>query len=74
MDDGKRYHLFLSHTWNSGQDQVAVIKRKLQLMLPGCQIFLDVDDLDVSPPRIEPRHVAPMPRGLTPSRRHGIYA
>ena len=27
-------------------DQVANIKRKLQLMLTGCQIFLDVDNLD----------------------------
>ncbi|KAL1507993.1 hypothetical protein AB1Y20_007595 [Prymnesium parvum] len=46
LDKGKRYHLFLSHIWSSGQDQVANIKRKLQLMVPGCQIFLDVDDLD----------------------------
>ena len=49
MDKGRRYHLFLSHTWSTGQDQVANIKRKLQLMMPGCQIFLDVDDLDVRP-------------------------
>ena len=27
------------------QDQVAVIKRQMQLCLPGVQIFLDVDDL-----------------------------
>ena len=27
------------------QDQVAVIKKNLQLLLPGVQIFLDVDDL-----------------------------
>ena len=27
-------------------DQVAIIKRKLQLMLDGCEIFLDVDNLD----------------------------
>ena len=34
---------------NAGQDQVAVIKRQLQLCLPGICIFLDVDDLmDVS--------------------------
>ena len=39
-------HLFLSHTWKSGQDQVAVIKRQLSVMLPGVKIFLDVDDLD----------------------------
>ena len=36
----------LSHVWSSGQDQVAIIKRKLQLQLRGARIFLDVDDLD----------------------------
>jgi len=46
LDKDSVYHLFLSHIWSSGQDQVAVIKRKLQLMLPGCRIFLDVDDLE----------------------------
>ncbi|KAL1508111.1 hypothetical protein AB1Y20_007703 [Prymnesium parvum] len=40
------FHLFLSHAWVSAQDQVAVIKRQLQLMLRGAQIFLDVDDLE----------------------------
>jgi len=39
------YHLFLSHTWQTGQDQVATIKRQLQRMLPGVSIFLDVDNL-----------------------------
>lgn len=48
---GERFHLFLSHRWaflgrNSGQDQVAVLKRQLQLMLPGVRVFLDVDDLE----------------------------
>ena len=42
---GLKYHLFLSHIWSSGQDQVAVIKRQLQHLLPGVCIFLDVDDL-----------------------------
>jgi len=42
---GIKYHLFLSHVWSSGQDQVAVIKRQLQICLPGVHIFLDVDDL-----------------------------
>lgn len=43
------WHLFLSHIWGSGQDQVAVIKRQLQLCLPGIRVFLDVDDLkDIS--------------------------
>ena len=38
-------HLFLSHIWSSGQDQMAVVKRQLQMLLPGVKVFLDVDDL-----------------------------
>ena len=34
-----------SHIWSTGQDQCAVIKRQLQLLLPGVIVFLDVDDL-----------------------------
>jgi hypothetical protein len=41
-----RFHLFLSHVWSTGQDQVAAIKRQIQLHLPDVRIFLDVDDLD----------------------------
>jgi len=40
-----RYHVFVSHIWSSGQDQAALIKRQLQLLLPGVDVFLDVDDL-----------------------------
>ena len=40
-----KWHIFLSHIWSSGQDQVATIKRQLQLLLPGIRVFLDVDDL-----------------------------
>ena len=29
-DPGNEFHLYLSHTWSSGQDQVATIKRQLQ--------------------------------------------
>ena len=43
LGPGERYHLFLSHVWSTGQDQCAVIKRQLQLLLPGVAIFLDVD-------------------------------
>jgi hypothetical protein len=43
LQAGERYHLFLSHVWSTGQDQCAVIKRQLQLLLPGVVIFLDVD-------------------------------
>ena len=40
-----RWHLFNSHTWSSGAYQAQTIKRMLIYMLPGSQIFLDVDDL-----------------------------
>jgi len=46
LKTGLRWHSFLSHTWASGQDQAANIKRKLQLLIPGCKLFLDVDDLE----------------------------
>ena len=46
LAEGLRYHLFLSHIWSSGQDQVAIIKRQLQLLMPGIVVFLDVDDLE----------------------------
>ena len=39
------YHTFVSHIWESGQDQAAVIKRQLLLLMPTAKVFLDVDDL-----------------------------
>ena len=41
-------HLFISHTWRTGQDQPAALKLELQAQLPKAQarIFLDVDDLE----------------------------
>ncbi|EOD35585.1 hypothetical protein EMIHUDRAFT_98575 [Emiliania huxleyi CCMP1516] len=45
LADGQQWHLFLSHVWSTGQDAVAVIKNELLQFLPGCEIFLDVDDL-----------------------------
>ena len=35
-----------SHIWSTGQDQCAVIKGQLQLLLPGVVVFLDIDDLE----------------------------
>jgi len=37
--------LQLSHVWGTAQDQVSVIKRMLQQLVPGVRVFLDVDDL-----------------------------
>ena len=46
---GHKWHLFLSHIWGTGQDQCATIKRQLSLLLTGVSVFLDVDDLEVTP-------------------------
>uniref|UniRef100_A0A7S4JF41 TIR domain-containing protein n=1 Tax=Prymnesium polylepis TaxID=72548 RepID=A0A7S4JF41_9EUKA len=45
LTDGE-FHLFLSHVWGSGQDQMRVVKQRLVEMLPTSKNFLDVDDLD----------------------------
>ena len=39
-----QYHLFLSHHWGTGQDQMRVVKQRLLEVLPGARIFLDVDE------------------------------
>ena len=39
------FHLFLSHVWGTGQDQMRVVKQRLLEMLPDVKVFLDVDDL-----------------------------
>lgn len=46
LPPGHNYMLFLSHVWSTGQDQVAVIKRRLQTLLPKSKIFLDIEDLE----------------------------
>ena len=43
---GHKWHMFLSHIWSTGQDQCAVLKRQLCLLLTGVSVFLDVDDLE----------------------------
>ena len=39
------FHLFLSHVWGTGQDQMRIVKQRVLEMLPGAKVFLDVDDL-----------------------------
>ena len=46
LAEGRRWHLFLSHCWGTGQDQVHVIKKELHVLVPSLRVFLDVDDLD----------------------------
>ena len=44
LADSKSFHLFLSHIWRD-KDVVAMIKLQLRRLLPGVNIFLDVDNL-----------------------------
>ena len=46
LADGESYHLFLSHVWNTGQDQMRIVKQRLLEMVAGLRVFLDVDDLE----------------------------
>lgn len=43
--DTTGFHLFLSHVWGTGQDQMRIVKQRLGEMLPEAGVFLDVDDL-----------------------------
>jgi len=43
--DPARFHLFLSHVWATGQDQVLSIKKELMLIVPSLKIWLDVENL-----------------------------
>ena len=38
------FHIFLSHVWGTGQDQMRIVKQRLHEMVPSLQIFLDVDE------------------------------
>jgi len=42
---GLAYHAFISHVWSTGQDQARLVKEELLSMMPGVQVFLDVDNL-----------------------------
>ena len=47
-DLAEYYHLFLSHVWGTGQDQMRIVKQRLLEMMPDMagHVFLDVDDLE----------------------------
>lgn len=43
------HHAFISHVWSTGQATTHTIVRKMQLLLPGLKIWLDIDSLsDIS--------------------------
>ena len=39
----RRFHLYLSHIWLTGQDRARCIKFRLKEMLPEARVFLDID-------------------------------
>ena len=43
LDNEGDFHLFLSHVWGTGQDQMRVVKQRLLEMVPDLRVFLDVD-------------------------------
>lgn len=36
------FHIFLSHVWSTGQDQMRIVKQRLLEMIPDVIVFLDV--------------------------------
>lgn len=42
---GCKWHIFLSHVWGTAQDQMRIVKERLQTMVSDMNVFLDVDDL-----------------------------
>ena len=58
---GVLWHLFNSHIWSTGQDAAAAIKKELQLLLPGINVFLDARAHRITAPliaRSRPRRTA----------------
>ena len=46
LEKVEKFHLFLSHSWVSGQDIMRAVKQRLLEMMPTLSIFLDVDIAD----------------------------
>jgi len=45
LSSERSFHIFLSHVWGTGQDQMRILKQRLLEMLPDISVFLDIDDL-----------------------------
>ena len=41
-----RFHVFLSHTWAQGEEQMRTVKLRLLEMMPDLRVFLDKDGPD----------------------------
>lgn len=46
LSEGHKTHAFMSHVWSTGQARTHSIVRKMQLLMPGFKVWLDVDDLE----------------------------
>ena len=55
------YHTFISHIWSTGQDQAAVLKRQLCLLLPTAKVLL------AYPYGVSPTLPLPLPLNPTPA-------
>ena len=51
LSEGCEHDGFVSHVWSTGQDQAATIVRRLQMLLPGICLWLDIENMQsvVSP-------------------------
>ena len=46
IGENLHFHAFISHVWSTGQAKTHAIVRKMQLLMPGMALWLDVDKLD----------------------------
>lgn len=45
LESCAHFHVFLSHVWGTGQDQMRIVKQRLVEMMPNIAVFLDVRTL-----------------------------
>ena len=58
LASGLKYHVFMSHTWSTGQSQVHNLVSELKKLMPQLAIFLDVDCLEDTTPEALREHIA----------------
>jgi hypothetical protein len=46
LADTRFFHLFLSHVWGTGQDQMRIVKQRMREMLPDVEVFLGATHAD----------------------------
>jgi hypothetical protein len=50
LPEGIRYHIFLSHKQDTGNNQVLACKDQLNIMCPTMEVFLECAACDLDPP------------------------